>query len=247
MRILTLLGRSKSSIKIKSNFKQIVLIVWRFLYRFYGKVNLIFRDKKQKRILITGCGRSGTKYIANTLTKMGLPIGHEKMSKFGVAAWPLAVDSSVPAWFMLFNRRDYNFNLILHQVRNPLDAIKSMYTFVEASWSYIEKFIPIQRSDVLTLKCMKYWYYWNLKAEEISDWTYRIEDLSVNFKAFCQKIKHLELIKKKNILDETNKNINTRRKVYKDYKQIKWVTLEKIDFNLCLKIKYLAKKYGYKV
>ena len=103
----------------------------------------------RKRLLVTGCGRSGTKYISLFLTKMGVQCGHEKIGKDGVAAWSLAVDSE--AYHMHLRRRDYNFYTILHQVRNPLDVIKSSHTITASSWAYIEKFIPIQKNDSLTL------------------------------------------------------------------------------------------------
>lgn len=38
------------------------------------------------RCLITGCGRSGTKYIARLLSAAGLDIGHETMGKDGIAS-----------------------------------------------------------------------------------------------------------------------------------------------------------------
>ena len=93
-------------------------------------------------ILITGCGRSGTHFISSLLIKAGVPFGHERISKFGGAAWQLVFDSEAPGAHGCIRRGDYNFSIILQQVRNPLDVINSMHTAGRDSWNYIEKFVP---------------------------------------------------------------------------------------------------------
>ena len=42
----------------------------------------------------------------------------------------------------------------------------------------------MQRHDSLLIHCAKYYYYWNLTAEQQAEWTYRIEDVDQNLEAF---------------------------------------------------------------
>ena len=225
---------------------------WKIVFYYkdrYDKIKIKFGQRRE-RILIVGCGRSGTKYIATLLTKMGLPIGHEYMRKYGIASWPFVFDTDeIPPYTSNLRFKDYKYKVILHQVRYPLDVIRSFHTVDPKShvWAFIKRYIPnINESDSQTLKCMKYWYYWNLEAEKISSWTYRVENLYNDFDIFCDQIKHPELIKKKHIVKELTKNVNTRKGNTKiDYWQITWEDLKHEDSDLCEKIKILAEKYGY--
>lgn len=195
------------------------------------------------RILITGCGRSGTNYTAKLLSSMGLPFSHEGFPKKGMAAWPLAVKhNDEMLWWMLFRQGDLTFKPILHQVRHPLAVIASTQTFANSSWDYIKKYIPLHDSDSLLLKCMKYWYYWNLKAEEISEWTYRLESFSELFPEFCERIGHPELIRKRDKIRKIARNVNSRAD---RAGAVTWSRLEEEDKELCARIKLLAGKYGY--
>ena len=42
---------------------------------------------KDKDLLIIGCGRSGTKYIASLLREMGVDIKHETPGRHGSSNW----------------------------------------------------------------------------------------------------------------------------------------------------------------
>lgn len=212
----------------------------------------LWQHDHSTRILITGCGRSGTNYVARALNSIGFPFSHEGFPKKGIAAWPLAVKThEAMPWWMLFKQGDFIFKPILHQVRHPLSVIASAQTFANSSWSYIKKFIPINDNDSLLLKCMKYWYYWNLKAEEMAEWTYRVESFPELFPEFCERMGHPELIKKKNKFSQMVKSVNSRAgwleknplKLTK--KSVTWSRLEEEDKELCELIKLQARKYGY--
>ena len=156
-------------------------------------------------------------------------------------------------WWMLFKQDEVTFKPILHQVRYPLDVIASTKTFANSSWRYIQRYIPLNDGDSLLLKCMKYWYYWNLRAEEISEWTYQLESFPEVFPEFCERIGHPELIRKKDLIRKTAKTVNTRAaRIEKSpsrlsRKAVTWARLEQEDRELCVRIKSLAKKYGYDV
>lgn len=111
--------------------------------------------------------------------------------------------------------------MILHQVRNPLDAIASCQTITDPSWEYISNFVPIYNDESLVYRCMQYWLHWNRLARESSTWTYKIEELPEQYDNFCKKIKREDLItqEKKDIIAVFNKNLNTRDTSYRKLKR----------------------------
>jgi len=94
---------------------------------------------------------------------------------------------------------------------------------MKESWDLIINNVKdINEKDSLLLKCMKYWYYWNIMAEEKALVSYRIED----------------------IFSEIPKNTNSR-KDWDLYRKISWDDMQNEDNYLTRKIRTLATKYGY--
>jgi hypothetical protein len=87
----------------------------------------------ERLLLVTGCGRSGTKYISFVLRRLGRDVPDERVDG-DVSGWTLA---GPPA------RRAYGpggvvrFAQDFDQVRQTLHAIASATTFGAKSWSYI--------------------------------------------------------------------------------------------------------------
>ena len=140
----------------------------------------------EKHLLITGCGRSGTKYTSALLANLGLDVPHEKMGKDGIVAWCLAVDCDDSPWGG--GRRGITFKKILHQVRHPLKVIPSLTTFTPRSWEFIERHIPCPMDKPTLLRATKYWYYWNAEAERTAHWRYRVEAIDSAFTEFCYHV-----------------------------------------------------------
>lgn len=138
-----------------------------------------------RKLLVTGCGRSGTKYTAELLQKLGMDVRHEEMGADGIATWCMAVDSEDSPWGG--GRRGIRFGAILHQVRHPLRVIPSLTTFTAPSWNYIAKYIPCPAEEPIVLRAAKYWYYWNEEAEKVATWRYRIEAIENVFPEFCAR------------------------------------------------------------
>jgi hypothetical protein len=159
-----------------------------------------------KRVLITGCGRSGTKYITFVLRRLGLDVGHERMGDDGIASWCMAVNAESVAWGVSASR--YSFEHVLHQVRHPLDAIASIATFKEPSWRFICAHAPIVADEPVLLRSAKYWYHWNLEAEKIAHWRYAVEQLPEHFEEFCER---LQLQPKREALERVSHDVNTRK------------------------------------
>lgn len=116
------------------------------------------------RVLVTGCGRSGTRYATRAMSAIGVSLGHEKDGEDGRADWHLAADPS-------------GYDLVLHQVRSPLEVVASCYTISDRSWHFMAARSPVRITDPLLVRCMSYWVYWNELAEFSSHTTYRVEDM----------------------------------------------------------------------
>jgi hypothetical protein len=131
--------------------------------------------------LITGTGRSGTKYISQVLRRTGLDVGHERRGKDGVVSstWLVHDPQGYPAYHA--QDRPAKFDTILHQVRSPLLSISSLTTSTNASWEYNARHVPIDIPTTPTQKLRSaalYWLYWNQKALSLADYSYRIENLA---------------------------------------------------------------------
>lgn len=178
-------------------------------------------------VVITGCARSGTQYVARALDALGFKIGHWNMlGEQGVSS-----DLVVP-WQCIDDC------LILHQVRDPLRQISSMQTSAMYTWNYIGQILKFTDESLL-LKCMKYWYYWNVTAEKRGRFTYRLEDIDNIW------IKLLTMVGAGDPytpLPTISKQSNSRAGMYTP---VTWDMLEAEDSKLCGQIKGLAIHYGY--
>ena len=161
----------------------------------------------RKKLLVTGCGRSGTKYMSVLLRRLGVDVRNESMGRDGVASWCMAVDSRDSAWGLA--SAGFSFDHVFHQVRHPLAVISSAHSFRDVSWQFICAHAPISIVEPLTLRCAKYWYYWNLAAERVADWRYRIEELPIIFEDYCER---LGLEPNWGILDGLSTEVNTRNR-----------------------------------
>ena len=195
--------------------------------------------RTEGKCLITGCGRSGTKYAATLLSAAGLRIGHETMDRDGIASWLLAALPAAPGWGP--SGEDFHFRTILHQVRNPLAAISSMQTIQPASWRYICQHIPCSMEDPLLFRCVTFWREWNLKAESIAAWSYRLEDIDSAWEELCAR---LALPATREALNAVSRNVNTRKG---SFENVTWDDLKNLDSRLCLAVQEQAARYGYQI
>lgn len=228
--------------------------------------------RTRKRLLITGCGRSGTKYVTHLLRRLGLDVPHERMGADGIASWAMAVDVDAVVWGV--SPRDYDFEQVFHQVRDPRQVIASATTFKPRSWDFICAHTAIPAHDPVLLRAAKYWYYWNLEAEKIAGWRYRIDGLADVFEEFCAR---LRLVPDRQVLAQVDPDVNTRRRgrAFHLYEELcerlrlgqsrvvkrrltgasrtevppvpSWEALEALDPVLTEKIRYKAREYGYDI
>jgi len=115
-----------------------------------------------KKLLVTGCGRSGTAYTTQLLNAWGVLVGHEKQQKDGCVSW-----------YEMPNIK--NYSIVLHQYRHPLKVIASMQTASAFSWNYIYQQSGVQGKNPI-YRSAEYWIVWNeMILNRNPDITYNIE------------------------------------------------------------------------
>lgn len=179
------------------------------------------------KLAVTGCGRSGTRYTANLLRAAGLDVMHERFGDDGISDWRL-VHFGTSEDHMLF-----------HQVRHPLRAIESLHTFSQWSWGFINAADSRIASSDLRERCMEYWLYWNISAEQQATMTYRVEDIPL------QKIIELSGREYREPSIEIPTTTNTRRGM-DGLPDLGWQDLIDCNAQLAEEIFKLAEHYGYK-
>ena len=218
---------------------------------------------KRKKLLITGCGRSGTLYAAELWQSLGLDIRHERpvppngvIGADGVASWFMAADDpEPPSGPSVLN---YQFDVVIHQVRHPLNVIASMAQFIlrqgKRAPAYIERHVPeiklgpdeqkyLDPRQQLILKAARYWYHWNLLAEAKADTIIKIEDLNEALPDLCDLV---GISYQPGVLEGISKDINARHiHISDDPWVVEWGEIKRLDAKIHEDIKELAEKYGY--
>lgn len=181
-------------------------------------------------------------------------LGHESwMGKDGIASFLLAFDIPAPRGPKVTYK---DFETIFHQVRHPLGTISSYHTAGQESWEFVKKClpqvaehkweyqrkqkVPEEQKEQILIASVKNWYYWNLQAENIASWTYRVEDLPNVFEKFCSRASikcDPEVFTKEHKKDS--------RKKRQDYVDITWDEIRMVHVRLYDKVRQLAERYGY--
>lgn len=202
----------------------------------------VLKVKTDPLILVVGCGRSGTKYMAKFLQASGLDVGHEKMGKDGSVSWLMSAIIDWAPWGPL--SKDFHFRHIFHQVRNPVKMIQSFYNIPPlATWEWISEVIPeIKPSDSVLTKSAKYWLYWNLMSEKRAEWTYRIENFDKEYKEMGRR---LGITFNEQTLQSISKKTNAKNN---SIRLLSWKILrDELEPQLLNDIRKLALRYGYEV
>ncbi|MEI8124458.1 MAG: hypothetical protein WCG42_01735 [Parachlamydiaceae bacterium] len=210
----------------------------------YAKPRYDLTDKVDRFLLITGCARSGTKYIAKALTVGGLQIGHESLKKDGCASWFMNVQTD-HAPYGRRSTENIHYQHIFHQVRHPLGTISSVYsTEPPDAFSFFSEYIPEinEELDSRLVKSAKYWYYWNLKAEVQAEWRYKLEEIDLAWEEMSAK---LGVPLDKRALDIVPKTTNHRDKPINKFT---WAELKKdLPPDLFSAIQDMTLRYGYSI
>lgn len=197
----------------------------------------------EKKLLIVSCGGGGTVYISKCLQAGGLNIGHEHIHEDGVVGWPFVQGICDHNGYAIPGEGTV-FTHTFHQVRHPLFVIatwlknKNMNT---GFWQFIRHFVPeIRETERPIVQCAKYWYYWNKKAEAMSEWTYRVEDFQGVVGEFESR---LGIVLDKEAMWNIPKNVGSWQG---QSCQITWELLQnRLPENLYRNIQEMAQRYGY--
>ena len=103
---------------------------------------------------------------------------HERIGDDGSVCWFYAVHAPHYPWGVPVPDRDWD--LVFHQVRNPLDTIASLTTISKASWEFIRQHVKLPQQQQLVDACAQFWLSWNERVERTAKWRYRLEDASAD-------------------------------------------------------------------
>ena len=186
--------------------------------------------------LITGAGRSGTKYMAAVLRRCGLDVGHERLGRDGIVSG-----------FYCFEADRYpgkshpvprpTFDVILHQVRHPLKNIASIQT--GRSWRWTCRFLPVGVGAPLLTRCCYNWLVFNAEAERQAAFTYRIEALE---SAWSDLQRALGFTTPYAQIADVPRNVNARK-----HGTVTWDDVRREAPELMTGIRATAGRYGYEL
>ncbi|MDQ0200822.1 hypothetical protein [Neobacillus ginsengisoli] len=118
---------------------------------------------EKRKFLVLGHPRSGTTFSAKLLRDFGYQVGHEAMKDDGISSWMFAVEDNQVFTSLGLNRKDYTFEYIIMNIRNPVDIITSTY-FTEntskKSMNYRKKYVNFEGLNKVeeAVKSVLEWY-----------------------------------------------------------------------------------------
>lgn len=174
--------------------------------------------------------RSATTYMARTLEHCDVHIGHGKQGLDGGVFW----------WPRPFVNPP-RFQHTWHQTRDPLKVIASIADPDGARlfWRLRNEQNPAIRLDEpLLLRSMVYWHWASRAAERLTDWQYRIEDVSDGSATW------LEICRRLGLGDAIFPNLPTDTNT-KPHPELVWPELLAQDESLAIEIAIMAEAYGY--
>jgi hypothetical protein len=206
-----------------------------------------------KKIMVVGCGRSGTLYMSKVFGLMGLDVAHEKLGQDGISSWL----HSFGARQKRLIQRDINPDprYMLHLVRNPVGVINSMVRVSQSkaryALGYFKDLCPDGAGNSVGYElAMKYWTFWNRMTEIRGagiDKRIRVEDLQKDeiFADLCSSIGvPFHPVVFQNLLDLGTKIHSSNER---DICDITFEEMKEISPKEAKKVSLLAKEYGYEI
>jgi len=201
-----------------------------------------------KRFLVTGCPRSGTKYAATLFRALGVHIGHEQVFGVGEGLGGRPVRWRVfegdVSWLAVpFLPLDDV--VVLHQVRHPLEFVRSVVGFGFLSDERAELAFPrvvrrhapeVYEPATQVERGATLWRVWNEMAAPHATITYRLEALDVPLLLHLCSLIELPVTEAQaaQVLESLPKTINQR---VRD-ESVTWEMIEPI-------VGETAARYGY--
>jgi len=210
--------------------------------------------KTCKDFLILGHPRSGTRYMSELFTNLGFPVGHEVYKDRGIASWLFAVESNnYPQFYFTEtgepsncehdSRGDFNYQNIIHVVRDPLKVIAStLYTedVVEPSLEFRKRYLTLY-GNAHTQATLSYLGWNKLIEAQNPTLTIKIEDAKDDVVEFLMDKNYLQKDIDRSRIVFPNKKCNSRK-----HKKVTIKELErKLTKNLMAELRLSAERYGY--
>ena len=189
--------------------------------------------------LILACPRSGTTYTNKVLRGHGLDFTHEQThGADGAIGWQYVAEGRYSD--KAGHRSDRLWDVVLHQVRNPLDVICSMQSHSAQLWDFIASEIDgFPRADQPIKRRMRFWLEWNRRAESMASYTYRVEDVGCG-KATDKTLGDILGIE----MRETGQSRTTNKR---PHAKMTMTDLRRASKGMAKEIETLAARYGYKL
>ena len=189
------------------------------------------------RFLITGYPRSGTKYTAEVFQALGHQVLHEKEGKTGVVSFR-HFENYMASKKM---RKRIIYSPIIHQVRHPLEVMKSAHKMMYWSWKSIYRYLRGFPHEDPMLRAMFAWCAFNELIEQHAIWRFQVEQI---YEVYPELFKKLGLPVPDGIPD-VKRTMNTKKEYSHYIHDLTWDDLEKKDKPLTDKMKGMAERYGY--
>lgn len=207
--------------------------------------------KGAKKLLITGCGRSGTGFLAKVLRECGIPATHERLFNPKRSSWPEGHEGAESSWLAApFLKKLPKDVTVFHQIRHPFDVIRSLVGFGFFNGNqrnpyqvFAFRHAPGIRSWKDSLdRSMSYWVFWNLQVERYADVRYQVESLTP--KDLREHLLMAGFDIPASTLQEAFSKVGTR---YNSRARAKLQPHEILKRPLAQNLRKLARKYGYEV
>lgn len=144
------------------------------------------------RLIVTGTGRSGTRYISKVLTRLGVKCGHENVfSIHGVQIPPegMRADASWLAGPFLHQMNPEQIT-IAHQLRDPFKVIGSLVSVpgllqkpLSAYGEFISRIFPLIWDKGYNLSLFErgacFFLSWSQMIAESRNFTWKVEDVHI--------------------------------------------------------------------
>lgn len=128
-------------------------------------------------VIVTGCGRSGTAYVAQVIRATGIDCGHERHFNGIDPPGPVPTDLVESSWLAA----PYLHNLppdseVVHLVRHPLPVIASWLANRSIERRFVRRYLLKHCPQALSgpgpeNRVMRYWLEWNQKVERFATLT----------------------------------------------------------------------------
>lgn len=224
----------------------------------------------RRKLLITGCGRSGTLYLSRVFRKAGMDVRHESVGKYGCCSMYFITDTTDCS---IVNegqkvrihesecRSQFSFDHVWYVVRHPLRTIDSLaksFTRKVRRWTGDQLGVPTDGAEKLAPSfeekvrwAARYWVVGTEMAVAQSTWGFRIEDFPWEeaLDRLGEPRRPLPFVSK-----TTNRGLRfafkskeAAAKIREEIYGVEWKTLADIGEGLEGRVREVARRVGYRL